>query len=185
MLGGTKKGTGLGLVFSKLLVELMKGKIGVKSTPGVGSLFYFIIPLERQAPVVPIMVKPKFSRNYHFLLAEDVQVIQRQTKMAFGVLGARCTVVSNGQEAVDAAKSGLQFDAAILDLGMPVLDGWGAAVKIRELSSRIPIIILSGDANPDGKEYYLQNGIVDKILVKGQVFSKMIPDIEKAIQSKR
>ncbi len=159
-------GTGLGLAISKRLIELMSGEIGVESTPGAGSTFWFSVPLEigRQAPVVtmaPVTEDSDDTLMLRVLVAEDNSSNQLLISILLEKLNCTCTIANNGQEALEALASGGKFDVVLMDMQMPVMDGINATIAIRALpglAGKLPIIALTADA---------MNGVRDKVLDAG------------------
>jgi signal transduction histidine kinase/DNA-binding response OmpR family regulator len=144
-------GTGLGLAISKRLVAIMDGEIGVDSTPGQGSTFWFQIalaagerPLDEAAPTAAAQLRP-----LSILLAEDNRVNQ---KVALGLLkpgGHVVDVVEHGAAAVEAMASGKSYDVVLMDMHMPVMDGIEATRRIRKLpgaAAAVPIIAATAGA---------------------------------------
>ncbi|WP_434614940.1 ATP-binding protein [Azospirillum sp. B2RO_4] len=160
-------GTGLGLIISKQLSELMGGRIGVQSSPGVGSTFWFELPL-------PVAAAPGLaaerretaaSRSARILLAEDVPMNQIVTSSILCKAGHTVEVVEDGMLAVEAMRKG-EFDLVLMDMQMPRMDGLQATAAIRQLGGRrgaVPIIALTANALTDQLQLCLDVGMNDHV----------------------
>ena len=160
-------GTGLGLIISKQLSELMGGRIGVQSSPGVGSTFWFELPL-------PVAAAPGLAaerreaaatRCARILLAEDVPMNQIVTSSILCKAGHTVEVVEDGVLAVEAMRKG-EFDLVLMDMQMPRMDGLQATAAIRQLGGRrgaVPIIALTANALTDQLQLCLDVGMNDHV----------------------
>jgi signal transduction histidine kinase/ActR/RegA family two-component response regulator len=168
-------GSGLGLVISKKLIELMDGKIEVKSEKWKGTQFSFTIKLapafllgeEEGSTSVHSANDRKSnsvtSRALHILIAEDNLINQKILVKQLQQAGHMCYMANNGQEALEI-HSKIPLDLILMDIEMPVKDGFEATQAIREKEQAssclpIPIIGLSGHARLEHKEEALRIGM--------------------------
>ncbi|WP_320042434.1 transporter substrate-binding domain-containing protein [uncultured Desulfobacter sp.] len=147
-------GTGLGLVISKRIVEMMGGEIFLESSAGKGSTFSFTLPIEfgpKEAPKQKREEQP-ISRailGAKILLAEDHEINQQVAKELLESAGFFVQMANNGEEALSMALS-QDFDLVLMDLQMPVMDGYQATREIRrhKTSENLPIVAMTASAMP-------------------------------------
>jgi CheY-like chemotaxis protein len=176
-------GTGLGLAISKQLVEGMGGEIDFSSTPGQGSCFWFELPLQPASDqvadaagqrdpglalresVLSSDLKRPAQGAYRLLLAEDNLINQKLAMTLLTRLGYEVDLVVNGFEALDAGKKH-PYDAVLMDIQMPQMDGLEATQAIRALGgsfASLPIIALTANAMQSDREAALACGMTDFI----------------------
>lgn len=162
-------GTGLGLAICRQLCTLMGGTIGVESTLGQGSTFWFELPFAPSAAADS--AKPAgggsavAGQPLRILVAEDNRTNQMVVTAALGKFGHKIDVVANGLEAVEAVQR-VPYDVVLMDDQMPEMDGVEAAKAIRALgtaAARVPIIALTGNVLPEDKARYLAAGMTEHV----------------------
>ena len=154
-------GTGLGLAICASLAELMEGRVWATSTPGEGSVFHLALPLPAADLVVPDDDEAETASamalaGCRVLLAEDHPANQRVVALVLEPFGVALTIVGDGRQAIDAEAAG-EFDAILMDLHMPEVDGLTAIRTIRAAEAarggrRTPIIALTADAMAEHME---------------------------------
>lgn len=176
-------GTGLGLSIVKDLVELQDGTITVESILGVGTVFHITIPYTVSPQTAPESggpaespTPPAFSFRARILIAEDNEFNKSLLSHLFRNWQLSFDIADNGLEAIEKLKSN-RYDLILMDIQMPVMDGYAATRKIRnELKSDIPIIAMTAHALPGEREKCLSYGMDDYIAkpVKQKQLSQLI-----------
>ncbi|MBN2347997.1 MAG: response regulator [Bacteroidales bacterium] len=158
-------GNGLGLPISKAYVEMLGGSIRVESEPGKGSVFYFILPLQNdlEKKEDQNLLKKVRSKKSIVLIAEDdlssYLLLQRFLENSAGEL----IHAKNGQEAIEWVKKRGDIDLILMDLNMPLVNGYKAAEVISSLRKEIPIVAQSAFISQEDREKAFKSGCVDFI----------------------
>jgi signal transduction histidine kinase/ActR/RegA family two-component response regulator len=180
-------GTGLGLAISKQLVELMGGKIWALSKEGFGSSFIFEIELQETDFIDADEEKTEFDKN--ILNANKILIVEDNLTNRLVLLGLledcvkEIDIANNGKEALDLFKSG-KYELILMDLQMPVMDGYEATKIIREIDKDIPIIALSANAMIEEVEKTKAYGM-NEHLAKPIDVEKLFTTLSKYINSNK
>ncbi len=194
-------GTGLGLMISQSIIERMGSKIGLASKPGHGSCFSFVLTLSFPTDEDLEKLDKNDSdeqtvenslNDYRILVADDSKVNQITIEHQMKKLGCSCRIVDDGIEALRAATSE-SYDAILMDVSMPVMDGLEATIKIREAekdagSSPVPIIAMTANAFEEQKEKCMAAGMdnfVTKPATIRQIANAIRVQIEKNSDSNK
>ena len=168
------EGTGLGMSITKSLVDLMGGNLAVESRLGEGTVFTVHLPLGIQCGSVPN--KESYIKEHNFdckgkkmLLVEDNEIIADVLNDILELMGAEVVWKNDGEKAVqEFAKNGSDYDLILMDVQMPIMDGYEATRRIRALSEKganVPIIALTGNAFTDDIQASKEAGM-DHHLIK-------------------
>ncbi|MCI5224362.1 MAG: response regulator, partial [Candidatus Electrothrix sp. AR4] len=174
-------GTGLGLSISKRLVEMMGGSIWATSVPGKGSCFHFVLPMEKgdaagklqnERSTIPNIDR---LRGAKILLVEDNDLNQELALILLRRRGMRVTVASNGEEAL-LALAAERFDGVLMDIHMPVMDGYAAcrAIRSNPAYKDLPVIALTANVMAEDREKTKvagMNGHIGKPFREEEMFS--------------
>lgn len=168
-------GTGLGLTISEKLVQLMGGKrIHLQSELNHGSLFSFILPFDSLSPEQLKMLSidrsqdesettdPARNFNAKVLLVEDNEINQEVVLEQLKQLGVTVDLANNGEVAVTKAKNN-KYDLILMDIQMPVLDGYQATRQIRNFNSDVPILALTAAAMIEDRQKAIDVGMNDHL----------------------
>lgn len=160
-------GTGLGLAISSKLLEIQGTKLKVESEIGLGSVFYFEQNFEYKeedtATIIPKVINSEFSlKGVKVLLVEDNEVNVMVAKRFLTKWGILLDYATNGEEALIKATEG-NYDLILMDLQMPLMDGYEATSAIRSLGIKTPVIALTASALIDKNEKLKSNGFDDAV----------------------
>ena len=164
-------GTGLGLSIVRAIVRIMGGTISVSSKKGEGSTFTFELPLKAAGTVKDENkcrpLPSSSSQGGRILLVEDIELNRMLAEAVLTEAGFDVTAVPDGTDAVDAFRESEQgfFDLILMDIQMPVMNGYEATRAIRALgrddASTVPIIALSANTSPEDIKESIDSGMND------------------------
>lgn len=163
-------GTGLGLVITKKLLQLHGSEIKLFSEAGKGARFYFTIELEI-APSSANIVKEKSLKEYQnddilngvkVLLVEDYPVNIKVATKFLAMWNINIEIAENGQIALDKFEIG-KYDVILMDIQMPVMDGYNATLEIRKIDPNVPIIALTASATLNNQDRAFTVGMNDYV----------------------
>ncbi|MCP5352847.1 MAG: PAS domain S-box protein [Chromatiales bacterium] len=168
-------GSGLGLVISRRLTEMMGGTIWVESTPNAGSTFHFTVGVGEftassvdRAPPTDTKQQANMAmdrlRGAHVLLVEDNAINRDLAVELLHMRGIRTRIATNGEEAL-ARLAETDFDGVLMDVQMPVMDGYTATQRIREQPAfaTLPVLALTANVMANDREKALAAGMNDLI----------------------
>ena len=190
-------GTGLGMPITKKLVEKMGGTISFESKEGTGTTFVIRIPFQIDADMkdrTEAEEKTETSiQGLHVLLTEDNELNMEIAEFVLQNEGAVVTKAWNGQKAVDIFRKSRpgEFDAILMDIMMPVMNGYEAAKMIRSLDREdakvIPIIAMTANAFTEDKMRAKEAGMDEHIAkpVDGKLLVKVINELVKRNQREK
>jgi len=165
-----RQGAGLGLSISKAYVEMLGGKIWVESEEGIGSTFYFTLPYKAEPEwgkvdkkVVPAQVENNQIKKLKILVAEDDKISQMLITIDIHKFSKEILNASNGFEAVEVCRNNPDTDLILMDIQMPVMNGYGATRQIRQFNKDIIIIVQTAFKLTGDREKAIEAGCNDYI----------------------
>ncbi|MBM6833636.1 ATP-binding protein [Megamonas hypermegale] len=185
-------GTGLGLAISQKLVNLMGGNINIHSEISKGSCFYFSLKeeissqlklKEKNLQPIDLLKSTKFN-NQSILIVEDSAINREMSKTILDKMSLTVYTASNGKEAIALAKTH-KFSLILLDIRMPLMDGYETARQLRQIPDyeNIPIIALSADVTKETKIKIKRFNIND-FLEKPLNISNLVTFLKKYLDNK-
>ncbi|EGF32872.1 two-component hybrid sensor and regulator [Oxalobacteraceae bacterium IMCC9480] len=180
-------GTGLGTTISRQLVELMGGQLGLRSSVGAGSTFWFELALRPHAEAATVGIvapprRPPSATAYALLVADDNATNRTVLRMMLERAGHQCTLAEDGEQVLDLLEAH-RFDAVILDMNMPHMNGLEATRVIRFTTSPgryLPLIMLSADVSAETREECRLAGI-DQFLPKPVRIDDLLDALDRLI----
>lgn len=166
------EGSGLGLAICKRLVQAMEGDIGVTSQVGLGSRFWFSLPLAEAECIDGYLHSEQqmlLAENHHILIVEDNPINQIVAKVMLEQLGQRVTVADNGQLALQHLQEEYSsIDLVLMDMQMPILDGPTTTLQWRAFEAehaldRLPIVAMTANVMPEHRERCYDSGMDNMI----------------------
>lgn len=175
------KGSGLGLAISKSIIKLLDGKIWMDTESGLGTTFYFTIPVDDPDPesnnrhIDNNIYIPDYS-NKTILIVDDIEQNTAFLKSLFTLTKAKTIIARSGREAIDICEGDNSISIILMDIMMPELDGYDATLAIRKILPAIPIIMQTAFSSPDAQEKSFAAGASEYISkpINPQLLFKLI-----------
>ena len=183
---GADQGAGLGLSLSKKFVEMMGGTMRLESTPGKGSHFTFTIPFKGFLKSKAKQGKDGSEKLYAFppgftiLVVDDDSISRLLLKGVLSGQQVEVILAENGKEAVEKIKKEPSIRVVLMDMKMPVMNGYEATSRIKEIRPDLPVIAQTAFADPGERETAKKAGC-DVVLAKPINPQQMLHEIQRHI----
>ena len=185
----SSNGSGLGLAITKKLVDILGGSITCNSAPGKGTTFTLVLPHKKASQVD---IAAYYSKNAHptdstelrgkkVLICEDNIINSEILKELLESEGMACDMAFNGQEAVDKART-QHYHIILMDIRMPVMDGYQATREIREFDLETPVVALSANVFSDEVQNAFEAGM-DDFLEKPIVIPRLLATLRQFLST--
>ncbi len=159
------RGTGLGLAIAHQVMQRLGGSIEAENRPARGAIFRLTFPVAANAETAPtLLAATPPRRGQRVLVVDDDEDNLEATRMVLEGMGQIVTVAASGAAALEQVGEA-RFDLVLCDVGMPQMNGWDVAERIREIAARTPVYMVTGWANeiaPDDPHRTIVAGVIAK-----------------------
>ncbi len=180
-------GSGLGLAISKGFVQRMGGHIWAESEMDKGSSFYFTIPYKPVSKEKATEIIAPAIRNFDWsdltiLVVEDNIISYKLLEISLHKTGCKIMHADNGQKAIDMVREHDSIDLVLMDIQLPIKNGYTATREIKEIKPGLPVIAQTANAMDDDRQKCMEAGCSDYI-TKPIILDKLLPVIETYIKT--